>query len=310
VKTPGTGVTHPNYIPFRCGATVYSDDPNDQGWTQVPDYFVGRRHVYISYKETSLVSTVRYPEITFTYAPMNISVITASANEGGTLTPNGHISVNNGQSQTFVFTPNTGYYVSKVLIDGQNNPDAASAGSYTFENVTTAHTIKVEFAIYKYTLSASVNGGGTIFPSGPIIVNYGATQSYTITASNDYRIKNLVIDGVVKTDAADESVFIYTFTNITADHTIVANFSPLGVSENNLSNVNVFSHLGNVYIKNETNIALKSVEISDMAGRVVYRGNITNPETIIPLQAANGIYNVKLISQDNTVLHTKIVSLK
>jgi hypothetical protein len=54
-----------------------------------------------------------------------------------------------------------------------------------------------------------------------------------------------------------------------------------------------------IYIKNETGIALKSIEIMDMFGRIVYRGSVTETETKITLQVANGIYTVRLVSQDD-----------
>jgi hypothetical protein len=58
--------------------------------------------------------------------------------------PPGIITVNSGSSQTFIFTPNTGYRVSSVTVDGINQ---GSASSYTLNNITTNHTISVSFSL-------------------------------------------------------------------------------------------------------------------------------------------------------------------
>jgi len=72
--------------------------------------------------------------------------ITASAGNGGTITPSGDVVVARETDQTFTFAPDTGYKIEEVLIDGTNNADAVELGSYTFTNVTANHTIAVVFA--------------------------------------------------------------------------------------------------------------------------------------------------------------------
>jgi hypothetical protein len=69
--------------------------------------------------------------------------IMANAGSNGTIAPSGSVSVNHGASQTFTFTPSTGYYVDSLIVDGINQ---ASASNYTFTNVTTNHTIRITFA--------------------------------------------------------------------------------------------------------------------------------------------------------------------
>ena len=70
------------------------------------------------------------------------SVITAKAGENGTITPSGSVTVKAGADQTFTITPNAGYTVSKVLVDGT---DVGAVTSYTFKNVTDNHTIEASF---------------------------------------------------------------------------------------------------------------------------------------------------------------------
>ena len=68
--------------------------------------------------------------------------ITAAAGEGGTITPAGEVSVKEGASQTFAIAAQEGYAIADVLVDGQS---VGAVDSYTFENVTTNHTIAALF---------------------------------------------------------------------------------------------------------------------------------------------------------------------
>ena len=68
--------------------------------------------------------------------------IKASAGANGTISPAGWCSVAENGSQTFTFTPDKGYSVAKVLVDGKS---VGAVKSYTFKDVTKDHTIEVIF---------------------------------------------------------------------------------------------------------------------------------------------------------------------
>ena len=68
--------------------------------------------------------------------------IKATAGAGGSISPSGNISVREGRDQTFTITPDKGYAVSNVKIDGKS---IGAVKSYTFENVSRTHTIEVIF---------------------------------------------------------------------------------------------------------------------------------------------------------------------
>ena len=70
------------------------------------------------------------------------STISASAGENGTVSPSGNLSVRDDLSQTFVFTPDKGYRVKDVLIDGQS---VGALRSYTFATVRKNRTVEVIF---------------------------------------------------------------------------------------------------------------------------------------------------------------------
>lgn len=68
--------------------------------------------------------------------------IRASAGVNGTISPVGWTSVGEGGEQTFTITPDAGYAVAKVLVDGRS---VGAVSSYTFRNVTQDHTIEAVF---------------------------------------------------------------------------------------------------------------------------------------------------------------------
>ena len=72
--------------------------------------------------------------------------IKATAGAGGSISPSGNVSVREGRDQTFTITPDQGYAVSDVKIDGES---VGVVTSYSFENVRKAHTIAVSFATIK-----------------------------------------------------------------------------------------------------------------------------------------------------------------
>ena len=68
--------------------------------------------------------------------------IKATAGAGGSISPSGNVGVREGRDQTFTITPDKGYAVANVKIDGKS---IGAAKSYTFENVSRTHTIEVIF---------------------------------------------------------------------------------------------------------------------------------------------------------------------
>ena len=68
--------------------------------------------------------------------------ITATAGKGGSITPNGDVSVKEGASQTFAITADNGYEIADVLVDGNS---VGAVETYTFDEVKANHTITVSF---------------------------------------------------------------------------------------------------------------------------------------------------------------------
>jgi hypothetical protein len=83
--------------------------------------------------------------VPFTTGGTETYTITATAGPNGTITPSGAVTVNEGGSQTFTFTPADGYQIHAVMVD--NVAVTPVPASYTFENVQANHTIHVDFTV-------------------------------------------------------------------------------------------------------------------------------------------------------------------
>ena len=147
--------------------------------------------------------------------------ITASAGSNGTITPSGAVVVNQGANQTFTMNPNSGYQVLQVTVDSVNQ---GAITSYTFTNVQANHTISVTFvAVPTYTITASAGNNGTITPSGAVVVNQGANQTFTMNPNSGYQVLQVTVDSVDQ-----GAITSYTFNNVTANHTISVTFTVSG----------------------------------------------------------------------------------
>ena len=105
--------------------------------------------------------------------------IKATAGAGGSISPSGNVSVREGRDQTFTITPDKGYAVANVKIDGKS---IGAVKSYTFENVSRTHTIEVIFM--------KANGN----PQTGVFVDV-ATDSYYEDAV-DWAVENGITTGV------------------------------------------------------------------------------------------------------------------
>lgn len=88
--------------------------------------------------------------------------LTASAGSNGSITPTGSQTVSSGGNAAFTITPNTGYRIADVRVDGTS---VGTVSSYTFEAVSANHTISATFVAQSttgtYTLRVNKTGSGT-----------------------------------------------------------------------------------------------------------------------------------------------------
>ena len=115
--------------------------------------------------------------------------IKATAGAGGSISPSGNVSVREGRDQTFTITPDKGYAVANVKIDGKS---IGAVKSYTFENVRRTHTIEVIFT--------KANGN----PQTGVFVDV-ATGSYYEDAV-DWAVENGITKGTDDTHFSPDGI--------------------------------------------------------------------------------------------------------
>lgn len=139
--------------------------------------------------------------------------ITPSAGANGAISPSSPVSVGYGGSQQFTFTPDSGYHVADVLVDGNS---VGAMPSYTFTNVTEDHTIEVSFSD-TYSLTYTAGAHGSIGGDASQLVAPGANGT-TVTANPEdhYHFVNWS-DGSTANPRTD--------TNVMANISVTANFA-------------------------------------------------------------------------------------
>ena len=112
--------------------------------------------------------------------------ITASAGQGGSITPSGNVSVAENGNQKFTITPSEGYEIADVKVDNQS---VGKKTEYTFENVTKAHTIAATFTEKAVTLPDSIhedfNEGS--MPTGWTVEGPSAKDNYNTWKIDRYQ---------------------------------------------------------------------------------------------------------------------------
>ena len=216
---------------------------------------------------------------------INTYTITASAGPGGTITPSGAVVVNYGADQAFTITPNTGYHILDVKVDGAS---VGPVSTYTFTNVIAAHTIAASFSIDTNTITASAGPGGTITPSGAVVVNYGADQAFTITPDLHYHVADVLVDGVSVLDELVDNK--YTFENVDTNHTIDAYFEHNYFKTTYPVDTEVFSPTGTINV---------TWDVEGFAGtegkiRILFYNGLTWEIVASNLDLADGSYDLDL----------------
>ena len=151
--------------------------------------------------------------------------ITASGGANGVISPSGSISVNYGGSQDFSITPDSGYHIASILIDGGSATVLSPSGeTISFTNVEASHTLTATFAVDTFTVTASAGAGGSISPTGSSSVNYGDSQTFTITPNVGYHIASITANGASVT-VTSPSAQTYQFNAVSADSSLTATFA-------------------------------------------------------------------------------------
>ena len=136
-------------------------------------------------------------DIVFTPPSATTHVITATAGEGGTVAPNGAVSVVDGGSKTFNIYPDIGYEIDKVFVDSISQ---GKIDTYTFSNVFANHTINATFKLKEVTVNIIFDPAqGDVTAGGINVVKYGSDFVIDITPKEGYEVDKITVNGVAFT---------------------------------------------------------------------------------------------------------------
>jgi len=154
--------------------------------------------------------------------------ITASSGDNGGISPEGNVVVEHGNSQSFVFTPDEGYVIETLSVDGNQinlendeNWDAETL-TYEFVSVTSNHTVHVEFDIASaitFTQVVKPRAYPNPFSNHISISNVEGNERVVITNLAGQRIVDMFLNGntSISTSTLKSGVYIISITNSKGD---------------------------------------------------------------------------------------------
>ena len=152
-----------------------------------------------TYKATfTPVDTTNYKTITDIDIEVDVkntfNVITSVPGGNGTITPS-KIGVIEGSKVKITFTPNTGYMVDKVLVNGI---EKTATGNEIEITVDEEKTVEVSYKKIPFTITVEEVTGATVDPDGTVTVSYGDNKDFTITANTGYKLVKVLVNDVEK----------------------------------------------------------------------------------------------------------------
>lgn len=144
--------------------------------------------------------------------------ITSSAGAGGSISPSGSFVFLGGESQEFIITPDTGYQIEYVILNG----NIICTDPIVTITINANYSIHATFSLIDYTITASADAGGSISPDGANFVPYGESLNFIITPNLGYAIEDVLVDLI-----SVGPVTSYLFETVTENHTIHASFESI-----------------------------------------------------------------------------------
>lgn len=171
-------------------------------------------------KYTKNGDTTNYTTVTFNVNVYGLSKVNITTNVtniiGGTISE-GKVDALEGTKYTVTFTPNAGYEIDNVKVNGtlktvRNNKLELTVGNQDINVVVTYKKIQ-----YKITINDVENA--TITPNGMILVDYNSNKEFVITANAGYKLTSVKVNGVEKLASIVDDKLV--LENILSDAEIV-----------------------------------------------------------------------------------------
>ena len=185
-------------------------------------YYFAATAYNTSHVESTKSSEVSKSTCTYSISPLNqsftkskgtgaVSVSTQSACPWTASSSASWLTITSGNSGT-----GNGTVQYSVAANTKTSP--RTAGSTIAKSVFTVTQEGTSGSVF--TITSSAGAGGMISPTGAVSVSSGTSKIFTITPSSGYKVASVLVDG-----ASVGAVTTYTFSNVTANHTIAASFT-------------------------------------------------------------------------------------
>ncbi|MDR2971301.1 MAG: Omp28-related outer membrane protein [Bacteroidales bacterium] len=287
------------------GETVYPEGANAK-YAFIPNPSYEVEEVYINGEAMGMEKATHYIftdlddnyTINVTFQLRTTFFITATAGENGTISPEGVTEYPVGESATYTFTPDPGYEVEAVYLDGviQQTPEP-DVTSFTFTNIQGDHAIHVTFKeveeIY-YTITASAGENGTISPEGETEYLEGESATYLFIPDENYEVEEVFIDGE---PMGLEQATEYTFPAVDKDYTIHVTFRLLE-SIRDVNGVTISVNPNPINDKLFINGIYEKLEIISISGQIV--STAYNQPVVDVHSLAKGFYFIKIQTNGQT----------
>ncbi|MEG0265042.1 MAG: hypothetical protein RR641_03620, partial [Erysipelotrichaceae bacterium] len=150
------------------------------------------------------------------------TIASSSAGVGGTISPLGDTKVYEGTNLTYTITPNPGYQIKDVLVDGVS---VGALSSYEFVNITKNNTIEAQFELIPVMHAVNVinKGNGKVDPEGITNVKDKDNLSIKITPNQGYLVDKVLVDGAEVKLTGD----VLLLNNISKNQVVEISFKPM-----------------------------------------------------------------------------------
>ncbi len=221
-----TGTLGTNVIPFSPGSNnIYT--------ATVSGLVEGVNDIIITATDSAPKPNVTTKTFSIVYDPKRVvpkqyKITPSVSGSGGTINPSNEAQISDGKDITFTFTPNIGFTIDSVFIDGVADAGAKASKQFTFTAIKSDHTIRVRFALKKYTLTinpinadvGAVSGSITQNPSGTLLDSNTTVQ---LTAPIDPKYTFINWTGDVTGTSQSISIVMNGNKTITANYKIKKN---------------------------------------------------------------------------------------
>lgn len=142
-------------------------------------------------------------------------------------------TVAEGASATMTFTPNTGYKIESVKVNGSDVTSSVVDNKYTISNIDGNTNVSVTFKVITYSLDITSTGGGYVTCANTTVngttksftYDYGASAVLTFTPNSGYKIKSVKVSNVDVTSNVNNNQ--YTIENISENTTVSVTFEAI-----------------------------------------------------------------------------------